>query len=83
MTDYLQGVKAGDSLALCHMFFPEFKHKSKRFQLGQLATEEQFEVCRRDTDSLLIYFRSLPIEVLKDKLVLYRNQCRVPQIRWL
>jgi hypothetical protein len=51
------GILPGESTAFCSLVYPEFKPKKRRFQLGQVVTEDLFEVSRKDVDKVIIFLR--------------------------
>ena len=77
------GCEDGESLAMCTHFFPEFIHKKKRLQLGQLQTQDRFEVTQKDTDKVVIFMRAEEVRSVEERLVAYREAYSAPQLRWI
>ena len=70
------GLTEGDSIAMCKYLCPDYQHKVKRVRLGQMRTDDRFEVGRVAVDKVLRHLKSLSIEEMRNSLKSYREHLK-------
>ena len=70
------GLMEGDSIAMCKYLCPDYQHKVKRVRLGQMRTDDRFEVGRVAVDKVLRHLKSLSIEEMRNSLKNYREHLK-------
>ena len=70
------GLAEGDSIAMCTHLYPEYQHKLKRVRLGQMKSNDRFEIGRVAVDKVLRHLKTLCIQDMGKSLKSYREHLK-------